>query len=149
MLQLLGGQRVEKLGKLQKTIRLDRSLMYVSAHTHAGHFIVHKEDPQQDNWLELNVGSILDWSLEFRTLEIGSDADVTAMIELTMRNSDLDKKIELLLALDRFERGCDVQDAEKLRKYRLSQAIWASKYDSVHSRTPLEEDWFLVFPPKQ
>jgi hypothetical protein len=49
----------------------------VTAHTHAGRYILHGEhleDPEpdprdRDTWLELNLGSILDWPLEYRTLE--------------------------------------------------------------------------------
>jgi hypothetical protein len=39
-----------------------------------------------------------------------------------------------------------VGDEDMHQKYRLSQAIWASKYDSVHTRKPLEDNWFVVFP---
>ena len=46
------------------------ALVYVSAHTHAGQFIVHDSDQEKEKWLELNIGSILDWSLEFRTFQI-------------------------------------------------------------------------------
>jgi hypothetical protein len=46
---------------------------YVSAHTHTGQFFVN--GPPGSNWLELNLGSILDWSPEFRqfALSIGND----------------------------------------------------------------------------
>jgi hypothetical protein len=211
--------------------------LYVSAHTHAGQFIVH--DSGEGNWLELNVGSILDWWLEIRTLqwhragdrwllrsprftmhdwlqefegvpandevweakpgdadyylryedlrdlsaqrteirlkntllaahhrllrfnptqagaapEAGfwppgcrSDADVLAKIDRLMQDDDLEQKIGFLLDLARFERARPVADPETYRKFRLSQAIWASKYDSVRSRKPLVDDWFILFP---
>src|SRR6185295_16085854 len=46
----------------------------VSAHTHSGRWLLHGshlEDPEpdprdRDTWLELNLGSILDWPLEYR-----------------------------------------------------------------------------------
>jgi hypothetical protein len=215
------------------------ALVYVSAHTHAGQFLVHNGDQEKDKWLELNVGSILDWSLEFRTLQIErakedgrlvlrsprytmherlhkfmqlpmndelweakpgnrdyylghenlkdldahktetrlkdallatfhrlirfnptkagdqdtpwpsccrNDEAVLAEIDRVVNDALLDKKIEFLLELDRFERGRRVGDEDMHQKYRLSQAIWASKYDSVHTRKPLEDNWFVVFP---
>jgi hypothetical protein len=57
--------------------------LYVSAHTHSGRYIVHGkpdddrapdlEDP--DAWIELNVGSILDWPQEYRRLSFFRYAD--------------------------------------------------------------------------
>jgi hypothetical protein len=217
------------------------ALVYVSAHTHAGQFIVHDPDQEKDKWLELNMGSILDWSLEFRTFQIErskedarlvlrsprytmherlyqfmqlpindeiwearpgdedyylghenlkdldahqteirlkdallatfqrlirfnptkagdqdtpwpsccpNDEAVLAAIDRTVKDESLEKKIKFLLELDRFERGRRVGDADMHKKYRLSQAIWASKYDSVHTRKPLEDNWFIIFPFK-
>lgn len=217
------------------------ALVYVSAHTHAGQFIVHNGDQEKDKWLELNIGSILDWSLEFRTLQIErgkedgrlvlrsprytmherlhkfmqlpindeiweakpgdkdyylghenlkdldahkteirlkdallatfhrlirfnptkagdqdtpwpsccrNDEAVLAEIDRVVNHELLYKKIEFLLELDRFERGRRVGDEDMHQKYRLSQAIWASKYDSVHTRKPLEDNWFIIFPLK-
>jgi len=217
------------------------ALVYVSAHTHAGQFIVHDPDQEKDKWLELNMGSILDWSLEFRTFQIErskedarlvlrsprytmherlyrfmqlpindeiwearpgdkdyylghqnlkdldahkteirlkdallatfqrlirfnptkagdqdtpwpsccrNDEAVLAAIDRTVKDESLEKKIKFLLELDRFERGRRVGDADTHQKYRLSQAIWASKYDSVHTRKPLEDNWFIIFPFK-
>jgi hypothetical protein len=217
------------------------ALVYVSAHTHAGQFIVHDPDQEKDKWLELNMGSILDWSLEFRTFQIErskedarlvlrsprytmherlyrfmqlpindeiwearpgdkdyylghenlkdldahkteiqlknallatfrrlirfnptkagdqdtpwpsccrNDEAVLAAIDRAVKDESLEKKIEFLLELDRFERGRRVGDADMHQKYRLSQAIWASKYDSVHTRKPLEDNWFIIFPFK-
>ena len=224
-------------GALDGLRRDFRVTLYVSAHTHAGQFIVHGNE--EDKWLELNVGSILDWSLEVRTLQLyraderlmlrsprftmhdllrdregvpanaeeweakpheddyylrhedlkdldahkteirlknallaahhrllrfnptppeassiapfwppgcKNDEDVLEKIHNVMEHNQLDRKIEFLLALDRFERERPVEDPEKRSKFRLSQAIWASKYDSVHARKPLMDDWFIVFP---
>jgi hypothetical protein len=212
-------------------------LLYVSAHTHAGQFIVH--DSSAGNWLELNVGSILDWWLEIRTLQwhragerwllrsprftmhdwlqefegvpsndemweakpgdadyylryedlkelnarhtelrlkntllaahhrllrfnptqsevapeadfwpsgCQSDKDVLDKTDRVMEDDRLEQKIGFLLELDRFEQLRPVADPEQRRKFRLSQAIWASKYDSVRSRKPLLDDWFILFP---
>ncbi len=217
--------------------RTAKALLYVSAHTHAGQFMVHGSG--KDRWLELNVGSILDWSLEVRTLQFyragerlmlrsprftmhellrrfegvptndelweakpgeadyylrhedlkdldafkteirlknallaahhrllrfnrtqahipgdasfwppdcQSDDDVLERIDRVIRHEGLDEKIEFLMALNRFERERPVADPEKRSKFRLSQAIWASKYDSVHARQPLVDDWFIIFP---
>jgi hypothetical protein len=218
-----------------------RALVYISAHTHTGQFIVHGKDQKDDKWLELNIGSLLDWNLEYRTLQVGRttddkrpvirsprftmakllqdfeqlpvnddiweakpgeddyclshenlkdldalrtelrlknallatyrrlirvnqtepdspasvwpsgcsrDDEVLAKIDRIIQEPFLDKKISLLLELDRFEQTRRVKDEITHQRYRLSQAIWASKYDSVHSRKPLEDDWFIVFPRK-
>lgn len=41
--------------------------LYISGHTHHGQYFVRGGD---NGWLELNVGSIVDWPIEFRTFEI-------------------------------------------------------------------------------
>ncbi len=41
--------------------------LYVSGHTHQGEYYVQGGD---NGWIELNVGSIVDWPIEFRTFEI-------------------------------------------------------------------------------
>lgn len=41
--------------------------LYVSGHTHHGEYFVRGGD---NGWLELNIGSIVDWPTEFRTFEI-------------------------------------------------------------------------------
>jgi len=234
---LTGGTQ-KAVADLRKSVKTN---LYVSAHTHAGQFIVHGEDRDEDNWLELNVGSILDWSLEFRPLQLlitdegerlllrsprytmhewlrefegvptnddeweakpgdpdyylghedlkdldahdtevrlknvllaahgrllgfnrtqagaapdahfwppccKSDEAVLEEIDRMIEDHRLDRKTEFLLELDRFERERPVEDPEKRRKFRLSQAIWASKYDSVHLRKPLVDDLFIIFP---
>ena len=52
-----------------------------------------------------------------------------------------------LVKFDRFERLRPVQDPETRRRYRLSQAVWASWYDSVHSRNAPVNARYIVFPP--
>ena len=47
-------------------MRSPATLLMVSAHSHAGRYIAHGEGDRA--WLELNVGSILDWPMEYRTL---------------------------------------------------------------------------------
>ncbi len=42
----------------------DHVVLYVSAHTHEGQFYAHGEG--KDGWLELNIGSVLDWHPEAR-----------------------------------------------------------------------------------
>ncbi|NIQ36994.1 MAG: hypothetical protein GTN81_00160 [Proteobacteria bacterium] len=228
----------DSVDALRKSARAD---LYVSAHTHAGQFIVHGKDSTEENWLELNVGSILDWSLEFRPLQLSltddgerlllrsprytmhewlqefegvplndeeweakpgdldyylghedlkdldahdteirlknvllaahgrlllfnptrmdappdapfwptccaSDETIFEEIERLIRDNRLNRKIEFLLELGRFEADRPVEDPDRRRKFRLSQAIWASKYDSVHFRKPLKEDLFIIFP---
>jgi hypothetical protein len=247
-----------------------KALLYVSGHTHAGQFFVNASDASgQDRWLELNVGSILDWQPEFRFLQLHStgegwmmeapripmdeklrdaenvpdndrqweakpgDADYylryedfkgldglnatktevrlkTALLAAHRRllcftptdksaapnasfwprgcRSDddvlntidrmilgqsspmqrgdggachirkeidqglaaapLDAMIEFLVELDRFERERPLEAhlQEERARFRLSQAIWASKYDLVHARKPLTDDWYVIFP---
>jgi len=41
--------------------------LYVSGHTHHGEYFVRGGD---NGWLELNVGSTVDWPIEFRTLQV-------------------------------------------------------------------------------
>jgi hypothetical protein len=43
-------------------------LTYVSAHTHHGTYFVNGEDDA--GWLELNVGSMVDWPIEFRSFQV-------------------------------------------------------------------------------
>jgi hypothetical protein len=43
-------------------------LLYVSAHTHHGNYLPHPDDDV--GWLELNIGSVVDWPLEFRSLQL-------------------------------------------------------------------------------
>jgi hypothetical protein len=45
--------------------------LYVSAHTHTAHYIVHRQ--KDETWLELNIGSTTDWPPEFRTLAAALD----------------------------------------------------------------------------
>ena len=42
------------------------TLLMLSAHTHSGRYYTHGSG--EHTWLELNIGSILDWPIEFRTL---------------------------------------------------------------------------------
>jgi hypothetical protein len=74
---------------------------------------------------------------------------VLAKIARVVNDDRLEPKIDFLLELDRFERERPVADPETRRKFRLSQAIWASKYDSVRSRKPLADDWFILFPKEE
>ncbi|MFW6067312.1 MAG: hypothetical protein ACOC97_03170 [Myxococcota bacterium] len=53
--------------------RKHRVLTYVSAHTHDGGFRVHPGD--DESWVELNVGSMVDWPIEYRTLQLFSSRE--------------------------------------------------------------------------
>ncbi len=44
--------------------------LYVSAHTHNGEYIPRDGSEGSEGWLELNIGSIVDWPIEFRTFSI-------------------------------------------------------------------------------
>ena len=54
--------------KLDELRRTKGVLLYVSAHTHRGSYIPHQDD--DSGWLELNVGSTVDWPLEFRSFQL-------------------------------------------------------------------------------
>lgn len=58
---------------LSSLLREAGSRLYVSAHTHAGHWIAHDDAPRP--WVELNVGSTLDWPPEYRYLTVSDTPD--------------------------------------------------------------------------
>ncbi|MEZ4427988.1 MAG: metallophosphoesterase [Nannocystaceae bacterium] len=74
---LMGHHSYQQLTRKSKA-RIDalraehRVLAYISAHTHAGHYHVRDEPSgeQRDSWIELNLGSMIDWPLEYRELVI-------------------------------------------------------------------------------
>jgi len=68
---LIGHHRFQELGSSsQKAVddlrKRSVALLYVSAHDHQGKFVVNGKDYEEGNWLELNIGSILDWPAEAR-----------------------------------------------------------------------------------
>lgn len=214
----------------------ERVILYVSAHTHDGQYIVQGSD--RDTWLELNIGSILDWPAEFRTMQFllaedtgrivvrtplfrlyevwsnesddvpdceeewearpgdkdyyltymddyspnpeetqnhlmdvllhsykrllkvaptetstywppdcTDDKQVIAAIDEAIKPStSLNTKIELLVNLDRFESVRLSKDIKIHKNFRLCQALWASKYDHIGTRSPQVDNWFITFP---
>jgi hypothetical protein len=78
---LLDRGRAALDGLLRKT----GSRLYVSAHTHAGHWIAHDDAPQ--SWVELNVGSTLDWPPEYRYLTV-SDTDAGVVVHSPLERMD-------------------------------------------------------------
>ena len=219
--------RVRARWSLDRIRKAAKSVLYVSAHTHKGHYIVHGQG--DDAWLELNVGSILDWPSECRYLQFLRDGDhvvlmsrrreleellgtqglpdakpgweakpddpdyylahavltdldaakadvvlktallaahdrmlqyietdtqgnhasirwpsgcrtvgeVRQRIEKAMERLEAapevpDDIVRLLVELERFDRSRAEKCGDGFRRYRLSQAIWASQYDSAH-----------------
>ncbi len=211
--------------------------LYNSAHTHRGEWMLNQSD---NTWLELNLGSALDWPIEFRTLSLhqneplkeqgrfavrsklfripdfwqspegfdkpvalegweaqegdddffvsyqdlkspdpkktldnlakvllsahrrmirliptretpqwppdtDSDEAVLARIEEVLQ-AELDEKLDFLVALDAFDRQRKAEDEVQHRDYRLWQAVWASKYDSLKGRRPAVDDTFVIVP---
>lgn len=55
------------LSRLREEFRIP---LYVSAHTHNGSYIPRGGSMGDEGWLELNIGSIVDWPIEFRTFSI-------------------------------------------------------------------------------
>jgi len=66
-----GRARIDKLFKDFPVV------IYISAHTHTAQYFVNGED--KSTWLELNLGSILDWAPEFRFLSLNQSADKTKL----------------------------------------------------------------------
>lgn len=48
--------------------------VYVSAHSHHGHYAAHAGPNKRGEWLEVNVGSLLDWPQEWVELQLGRAA---------------------------------------------------------------------------
>lgn len=68
--------------------------LFVSAHTHEGHIAVHKGNADMPGWLELNVGSLIDWPLEYRTLQFALDGSGrTAMVSELHRLTSLEGEL--------------------------------------------------------
>jgi hypothetical protein len=57
----------EALSAMRQEYRIP---LYVSAHTHKGEYIPRGGSEGSEGWLELNIGSIVDWPIEFRTFSI-------------------------------------------------------------------------------
>jgi hypothetical protein len=74
-----------------------------------------------------------------------SDKKVTQWIDKLIKNSTLNEKTEALLKLERFDRKRPKKKSLH-QKYRLNQALWASKYDSIGARGPALYDRYIIFP---
>jgi hypothetical protein len=75
-----------------------------------------------------------------------TDAEVLAKIADVRAGSDLAEKIDLLMALDRFDHYRSPADRVVRRDYRICQAIWASKYEKQGGNWPIPSDPYIVFP---
>ncbi|MHC4695203.1 MAG: hypothetical protein ACYTFA_00520 [Planctomycetota bacterium] len=219
--------------------------LYVSAHTHDGDFIVHGKG--DDAWLELNVGSILDWPLEYRRLFLGkmedgrvyirsprrtvrdaltglieetgdewqvtqndddyylshadldtisarkteivlkksllathrrmldavptakcakppkdawptrpgtgrrvtSDEELRGLIDDAISSFPLEEQVSFLVQMKRFEDArleAATEDGCDYKRFRMLQAVWASKYDWARARKPYRGDTYIVLP---
>lgn len=227
--------------ELNELRSLARVPLYVSAHTHLGGWRVNEDKKRRKLRLELNLGSMVDWPLEFRDLllvetdrglmlrserytmgelleeeeglpenpeeweatpeapdfylkhqrrtgtsserterglkrnllhafarmlrqnptpktdagravlaEFGWADDAAALGELqrVVDGTSLGAMTALLVkatAFDRKRRATMSDEAGiQLERYRLSQALWASKYDLVAARKPFADDWFVL-----
>jgi hypothetical protein len=74
-----------------------------------------------------------------------SDAKVSEWIRKLIESGTLEEKTDALLKLERFDRKRPKNDAMH-RKYRLNQALWASKYDQIGARSPALYDRYIIFP---
>ena len=74
-----------------------------------------------------------------------SDEKVIQWIDKLIKKSTLNQKTEALLKLERFDRKRPKNEALH-QKYRLNQALWASKYDSIGARGPGIYDRYIIFP---
>ena len=57
----------EALSAMRESYRIP---LYVSAHIHSGEYTPRGISKGRQGWLELNIGSILDWPIEFRTFSL-------------------------------------------------------------------------------
>jgi len=62
-----------------------------------------------------------------------------------IKNSTLNEKTAALLELERFDHRRP-KDKDLHQKYRLNQALWASKYDAIGARSPAIYDRYIIFP---
>lgn len=76
-----------------------------------------------------------------------SDCEVRLRIQGAMgEGATLDEKLDLLRALDRFDRERTPVDKFIRDSFRLCQAFLASKYDSTGARVPQPYDSYIVVP---
>ena len=81
--------------------------LYVSAHTHSGHYEVHGRDDDDrppdlsdpDAWLELNIGSVIDWPQEYRLLSFFRFSDAQTEGE-PLRTGFRSERLELRTTLE-------------------------------------------------
>lgn len=67
----------DALKSVSSMLKKYRVPLYVSAHTHNGEYIARGGSQGNEGWLELNIGSIVDWPMEFRTLSVQEIRDQT------------------------------------------------------------------------
>ena len=67
----------DALKALSSMLKKYREPLYASAHTHNGEYIARGGSQGSEGWLELNIGSIVDWPIEFRTLSVKEIRDQT------------------------------------------------------------------------
>lgn len=81
---------------------------------------------------------------------VKSDADVIALIDAALSVKSLDCWVDLLLRLKEFEDArlsiAYEHDWNDYIYFRLTQAIWASRYDAARARKPWRDDWFIELP---
>jgi hypothetical protein len=63
-----GALKAEARQEFERLRREHQVLLYVSAHTHRGDYFIRGDDAS--SWLELNLGSLVDWPLEFREFSV-------------------------------------------------------------------------------
>jgi hypothetical protein len=76
---------------------------------------------------------------------LDNDKKVSEWINTLIENGTLKEKTKALLKLEHFNRQRPKDDFMH-RKYRLNQALWASKYDEIGARSPALYDRYIIFP---
>jgi hypothetical protein len=110
---------------------------HVSAHTHEGAYIVHEgvgDDSRSPSstWLELNAGSVLDWPLEYRTLQF-SAVDNRILFRSERKHLEEQLGIHDLLATpdDQVKWDTKPGDADFVLKQEFSATLSASLTEST------------------
>ena len=77
---------------------------------------------------------------------VRSDADLISLLKRVRASDDAGRKQALAYEVDRFV-ATRVPENEKLQAdWRLCQAMWASRDDSVEGRVPERRDRYILLP---
>lgn len=119
--------------RLEQLRAKHRVLLYVSAHTHRGGYFIRSGD--DSSWLELNVGSLVDWPLEFRSFRV-----------LEFQNEDGSLGVYTnspLFTLGRIWDDVDAPECDSAWQPQLGDPDYYVDYAQLIGRTPAQTAKFL------